>query len=553
MKGYFRGATVMAGKCKYIACIALFLTLLLAGQAQAVTVAVFPVDDLSAKPTAANSQAVTELLAGELAKRGLTVVSQEKVLDFMRDNRIRQLGMLSSQDITAAGRDLGVDAVLVGSLCQQNDKAAALGLTVSLLRASDGRTIWASSKGMSLVDEQRLLKRQAPSSLAEVQPLLLAELFSGWPDDLDTLSRQARRPRIQAAEVETETPLDIDSVFFNPKRVQPGQEVSCTIRFKLKNDAAQTRVFIRVGNRIHVATTSDGVYYQVSWVGSDDKVGKPVQVAMNDPQPQILNGMWSGAKQDADYPVSLIVEWPSGKRVESYVGSYVVDSLPPAVQLKARGKEVKGSVAFRAEVPIKVLFKRAEPVSQWEFAITTPEGEIVTADKGNGQPPADFSWRGLDNKGGRALPGQYVAHLKVWDQAQNVGQAQAKVLLLPQVPGANLTLSDEQAPLVATLKPLDELPIVYWRLEMWSEDNVRLQSFEGQTLPAKIVLPDMAAARRQGTIGGVLKVRDAMGVQASKKLPNLLAQVAQPQAAVQGGAVAAPPPVSAQDGWQVDF
>lgn len=491
----------------------------------AISVAVLPVDDLSSAYNS-ESQAMTEFLRHEVGKRGLTVVRKEAVTGFMSARRIRQLGILQTQDVIAARPDMQADFVLLGALCQQNETSAAIGMTISLLRTSDGKTIWTSSKGVSLVDEQRFMGIKAPATMADLLPILASSLFTSWPDELNFSSGPAMAKNQSQGVAKQHATLEVDSVFFSPKYVRPGQEVNCTIRFKGKNDRDMSKVFVKVGNRIHSASSEDGLYYQVAWVGSDDKKGgQPLQVAMNATDPSVVSGVWSGDQRDADYPVSLILEGPSGTRHESYLGSYVVDSLAPAVSFKMQGKRINEILSFRTELPIAVLFKRSEPISQWEFAVTAQDGEVLLQEKGSDQPPANFVWRGQNSRNLRADAGLYEISLKVWDRAQNMGVVTEKVQLLAANPGLNLAVAGKEERIQATLTALDGVPITSWRMELWSADSAMLKTYVGESLPVRITLPRFADTVDKDKIECVLQVRDSLGMKATRKIPNLLAQV----------------------------
>ena len=529
-------------------CIALVVSLLslIAGtQAWGLTVALFPIDDLSSANTSIN-QEMTDVLRRELTQLGLTVVEREAVEGFMSTRRIRQLGMLQTQEILAARSELGADLVLLGSLCQQSETAAALGMSVSLIRSRDGKTLWTSNKGVSLLNEQRLLGINSPTSLAELIPILAQEIFAGWPQDLEATAG------LVGVELREEGSIEVDSVLFSPKYVRPGDEVSCTIRFSVKREEAVAKVFIRVGNRIHMATSEDGLYYRVSWVGSDDpRRGEPIQVAMNSTDPRIIKGLWSGGHQDADYPVSLVLEWPSGKRQETYLGSYVVDSLAPEPCFKLEGKKIDDLITFRNELPVSVLFKRSEPLTQWEFSITSPKGELLLQERGREHPPSQFVWRGQNSKNLRVDSGVYALRLRVWDRAQNEGVVTEKVKLLAPVPGLNLALDTHREGIRAKLSSLDGVGVTYWRMELWSPDNTMVGNFAGETLPAQVDLPEFSKVAGQGKIACVLTVRDLLGLKATKRIPDLLAQA--PLVKGSGPGVSPGRQSMDADPWQVDF
>lgn len=525
---------------------ALILLLLAAANANALSVAVFPLDDLGAAFNSIN-QPMTDILRQEAARQGMDVISRERVESFMSAHRIRRLGLLQGQDVTAAGVELQADLVMLSSLCQRSDTSSTLGMTVSLLRTSDGKTIWTSSKGTSLFAEQRLLGINAPTSMKDLQVILIRDLFSTWPAEFETLTRRSPPEDKDLAVVEP-SDIEVDSVLFTPKYVRPGQEVKCTISFKTQKEASQTKVFIRVGNRIHTAKTDDGVYYQVSWIGEEGKPGTPLQVAMNDPESHIIEGIWSGDSQDASYPVTLILEWPTGKRLESFLGTYVVDSHPPEIAFKLRANKLKGTPAFRIELPITAHLKRREPIEKWAFAVSSPEGKVLLSETGSEQPPESFRWRGQDTKNQRLEPGLYDLSLKVWDRAGNVGQASQRVQLLSVKPGLDLTVSRQQNKVVATLSALDQVGISYWRMELWGQDNTMLKAFEGETLPARIEMPDSLGIN-SGPTDCIVQVRDSLGMKASKKVANLLSQLAGNSPTANGKATSD----RSEDDWHADF
>jgi|GEM_PF-4059016 len=522
-----------------LTCLWLLIT---AARAQALSVAIFPTDDLS-QATNSTQQEMTLALRQEVTRHGLTVIPQQQVEGFMASHRIRQLGALPGQEIVSAGEELEADLVLLASLCEQSESTNTVGLTLSLIRSADAKTIWTSSAGVSLFAEQRLLGVDAPTTLADLQGLLFRELFASWPTEIAVASPPSPAPSQQvSARVATEA--EVQSVLFTPKYVRPGQEVTCTIRFTLPQASDQAKVFIRVGNRVHTAQSEDGRSYRVSWVGEEGKIGRPLQVAMNSPEARVINGVFSGEPVDASYPVSLILEWASGQRQESYLGAYVVDSHPPEPSLKAQAKTLEGQPAFRGELPIAVRLKRREPIEKWAFAVTAADGPVLLEEKGSDQPPESFRWRGQDAKNQHLAPGLYDLSITVWDRAGNRGEAHQRVRLLSQRPGLDLTISQGQGKTWATLSAREGVGISYWRLELWGEDNTMLKAFAGQSLPTRVEVP---TGLGRGKTACLVQVKDSLGMKATKKVEDLLALAAKPAPTADG---TTPP---AADDWQADF
>jgi len=504
--------------------IFLLIGLLWAVPSKAASVAVFPVDDLSTHHNSISDN-VTRFLGNEIEKKGVNVIPEQDVLKFMTQFGVRQLGYLSSAMIMQTRSSLKADLILLASVCQRQVKPASLGMTLSLIRTSDGMTIWSSNCGLSEADEQRFLGIDAPRSVGELMPIMARDIFADWPEDLDS-SAGRKKAALQTAKVRENSYIQVDSVFFTPKFVRPGQDVRCTVRFQ--DDKVLTReakVFIKVGNQVHLASSDDGVYYSASWRGLNRKSGKNVQVAMNDPDSKIFNEVWNGSFRDADYPVTLVLDWPSGKHEESYLGSYVVDSRPPAFNIKLGGRKIGKLAAFRKRISFSVKLKRSEPVSKWAMAIVDKDSKVILRDRGSGMTPQQFYWSGQTSRNIRADNGVYYICIKLWDRAGNTSQASKKVLLLPATTGIDVSLKAKDKAVIASLKAKDQVPVLSWRMELWSQENQLLYTFRGDSLPAKVKLPWRPAKVDKEKIECILAVRDTMGSKSIHSIKDFLANI----------------------------
>lgn len=514
----------MSSTTKYLATLTLFVSLAFCGQARAISVAVFPVDDLSQDHNAISNE-MNGFVANQVYAKGLEVVPYEKIMSYITARRIRQLGFLDTLEIMHTRNVLGADLLLFASVCQQNQKAGTLGMTLSLVRTSDGKTVWASSKGVSLINEQRILGLNSPTSFDDLLPILARKLFADWPADLDfTAGRELAGEQIAA--VKETAYIQVESIFFTPKFVKPGDEVNCTIRFKNGEDAAdKAKVFIKVGNRVHLASSEDGIYYKAAWVGSERNPEEQVQVASTGNDSLILKGVWTGEAKDADYPVSLILDWPSGKREESYLGSYVVDSIAPEASLKLQGKVIDGVVTFRKQLPVSVRFKRNEPIKKWEFKVADATGLEILTERGSSEVPETIIWGGQTKRNLRADSGFYSITLKLWDRAGNSSEVTEKVLLLDRLPEVEVKVEQGAAGIIATLVPKDQVPVTSWRLELWSENHILLTTAAGDTLPAKVRFGNLADNIDKDKIACILSVRDSLGSRSKKEISKLLSHL----------------------------
>ena len=513
---------------KKIAAYSLVLVVLLgifwAVPARAVSVAVFPVDDLSKKHNSLDN-GITKFISAEVSKRGLSLVPQDDILNFMAELGVRQLGYLSSPVIMRARGAIKADLIILASVCQRQVKPAAFGLSISLIRTSDGVTIWTNNSGLSLADEQRFMGINAPQTVDDLLPILAGNIFATWPVDLD-FSSGSKMAGLQMAKVSESSYIQVDSVSFSPKFVRPGQDVKCTVRFKNANVTNhQVKVFVKVGGQVYSASSDDGVYFNATWAGLDRKHGKNVQVAMNKPSSKVFNEVWNGDLRDANYPVSLILDWPSGKHEESYLGSYVVDSRPPEFTLKTVSKKINGMPVFRGNLPFSVHFQRREPIRKWMMAIVDKDSKVVLRDRGSGMVPEQLSWHGQTSKNLRADSGIYYICLKLWDRAGNSSQVAKKVFLLPAKPEVNISLHAKGKDIIAIMRSKDKVPVTAWRMELWSKDDELLNTFSGGSLPVKIRLPVFASLVDKSKIDCVLSVRDSLGSKSVHHINDFLANI----------------------------
>ncbi|UCE94570.1 MAG: hypothetical protein JSV73_04660 [Flavobacteriaceae bacterium] len=152
------------------------------------TIAVFPVDDLSHEINSFNLL-ITRYLIYKLEAKGLNIVQEQEVFDFMSSRRINWLGYLDTENILQTKETLGADLILFGTMIIESK--SSYGLILNMVRTKDAKTIWTSTSGLSLRDTQRLLRMNQPTMLEELWPILINKAMKSWPADLNkTLSEQ---------------------------------------------------------------------------------------------------------------------------------------------------------------------------------------------------------------------------------------------------------------------------------------------------------------------------------------------------------------------------
>ncbi len=512
----------------------------------AITAAVFPVDDLSRQHNSVDL-AMTGFLRAEVSRKGIDVVPQSKVMDFMARYNIRQLGYLSSPVIMQARQALGADLVVLASVCEQHKKPVAMGLTISLIRTSDGLTVWSNTRGLNQLAEQHLLGINNPDSLNAVRSILAGRIFKDWPRELDFSAGRAMAGA-QLAKIQEKSYIQVESVLFTPKFVRPGQDITCTLRFHYGTAFnRQAKVFIKVGNNVHLASSEDGRFYEAKWVGIDNKPGLGTQVASNESDGRLFKRLAVDKLKDDEFPVTLVLDWPSGRHVESYLGSYVVDSRPPEFTMKLKAVKVGALPAFRDKILFSIKLKKPEPIKKWAMAVVDSKRKVIIRDRGSGDLPDQFVWSGQTNRNLRADEGIYRICFKVWDRAGNSSEMSRNVMLLAVRPMVKMALKKVGDKLHANLRAGDKVPVVGWNLELWAPDNVLLHAFDGRSLPAQIVLPISAATVDKEKIQCILKVRDILGGTSIHKINNLASRLPVRERSARKSNS------STEDVWHIDF
>ncbi len=533
-------------KSHILGLMAVLIVLLSQSAAWAISAAVFPVDDLSRQHNSVDL-AMTNFLRAEVSSKGIDVIPQSKVMDFMARYNIRQLGYLSSPVIMRVRQVLKADLVVLASVCEQHKKPAAMGLTISLIRTSDGLTIWSNTRGLSQLSEQHLLGINTPDSLNSIRSILAGRIFKAWPHELDFTAGRAMAGA-QFARIQEKSYIQVESVVFNPKFVRPGQDVTCTLRFHDGSAfSRRAKVFIKVGNNVHLASSEDGRFYEAKWVGVDNKPGQGTQVASNESDGRLFKSLAADKFKDDEFPVTLVLDWPSGQHVESYLGSYIVDSRPPAFTMKLKAVKVGNLPAFRDKILFTIKLKKPEPIKKWAMAVVDSKGKVIMRDRGSGDLSDQFVWSGQTNRNLRADDGIYSICFKVWDRAGNSSEISRKVMLLAVKPQVKMALKRVGNTLHANLRAGDRVPVVGWNMELWAPDNVLLHIFNGQSLPAQIVLPISAATVDKEKIQCILKVRDSLGGTSIHRINNLASRLpVRQRSARQTNS-------STEDVWHIDF
>ena len=452
--------------------------------ASAASIAVFPLQELAQERNEVNLP-LTRLLTEQLVADGNELIALNKVMAFMAHNRIRTLGHLESYYISRVRSDLGAAFILLGTVSQRREKPEpTLGLTLNLLRTSDGQTVWTYVDSLSRSDERRLLGINEPQTGAELSPLLLRALSERWPWHIINEAQQVGSINLDLAQLE-------------PRNVRPGENVYSKVRLRAVWPAGQgPQVFFRADNQLYPATlAADGRTWE---------------------------GRWVAGSEDGNYPVMLLLEWPLYGRTEStLLGSYVVDGKPPLFEIELRGaQELDGRAIFSREIIILPRLLVRKPLSHWRLSFYSEDGTEIGAMQEEGQLPERLIWAGRSNFGVEE-DGFFRFDLEVWDLAGNTAKVEQSLEMNRSRPNVVMAIDTSSTGTFVNLTQEGKVPLEYWRMEMWTREGKILARQEGYELPVDIDLA-MEGATLSDDIQGFVFSQDVLGNRVRRTIGELL-------------------------------
>jgi hypothetical protein len=432
----------------YVLLINILLWLALASTAQALTMAVFPIEDLSQGQNGVNDE-LTDYLSWDMNRRGFDVIGKDVVISFMARNRLRWLGFLDTRHILQAKEEMGADLVMFGTMSLREEKLSpAFGLNLYLVRTSDTKTLWTGSGGLGQQDIVHLLGINEPVNGDGLLAKLAQSVLASWPEELEYTSKPQHA-------------LEIEDIELEPSHVRRGDTVTCSVQLRTtwaEEDAP--RIFFKAAGRVYMARReSSGSGYV---------------------------GNWEVSENDGRYPVTMVINWPSGHKKVSFLGAYNVDSSPPKLVLDLKGVQLEGTVAFRDQVIIIPRMLRREPVARWKLTVEDENGEEQLSYKGYGEMPKRFVWNGRGKDGWPSDEGIYKVNLMVWDMAENLAVASQPVALARTPPAMVLEAKNRGRDMIVDLSNDGKVPIAFWRMEMRASDGELIKVAEGSELPTRM-------------------------------------------------------------------
>ena len=508
----------MYDRMRHIIGILIGLLLLLPGISSAVSnrIAILPIEDLTEGPNGLNYE-ITDQIISHLHQRDMAVIPENSVISFLARNRIRWLGFLTTDQILQAKKELDADLILFGTSYKRYAAKTppAYGITLTLVRTEDARTIWSASRALSREDDQKFLGIDEPQTVADLLPIVVGDILSDFPISLESAEDHLAR-------------ISIKSAILSPQYVRPNENVQCKIVLSdFPAGEGKPKVYVKEGNRIHVAQEApDNPYYQVTWTRGPLEKGiaggmsnKNVRLAMA-PSTSMYETILT-SPSDGWYPVTLIVDWPSGKKIVAFIGKYYVDSKAPEVQLNAKGIQIEDIVSFNDKVTVIPKMVVREPIVSWEVTIRNDQGEDLLREKGNGSLPPRFVWNGRDNAGFVASNELYTFTLRTWDRALNEGISSEKVFFSRVPPGIQVKAYEKGEDIIIDVdRDNDRIPLKFWHMEVRFDSGKLYRSEGGQQLPKMMAIPSVDISESTNLDCKVV-MRDILGNESKKVIKNI--------------------------------
>ena len=436
--------------------------------------ALLPLADISEFANGINLE-MTHDLALTLQDRGVELVSEGDVLQFMADNRIRFAGYLDSLLARKLGRELECDLILLGTVTEIGGKVnPALGLTLTAMDTNSGSPVWAATRATSISDQVRLLGLGEAQSLEDLKRPLLNELLNEFQQNVpESLPEKGSVYQIVSARV-------------TPSYVQGGEVVDFRLEIRFVDNPPKQ---ILLDTKIGVVPLYRG------------KVGS------------LYLGHWVAPASAGAYPLALMFDWGRGglsPRMTN-VAAYNVINEAPQLQVKlGNGLKIGDITAFRGSLIILPELKGTTPISHWSITVKNEKGQTFLHEDHDGVLPARLVWQGNDMKRRRLQDGLYEMYIDVWDVAGNHSGSLHKVALKRSTVPVQVAsvIRDGKTYLQIEQGDSSVVPVTEWTVKVASLEGTTLLNKQGGFLPALLELPYLGA---DSTVLCDIEVEDTLG------------------------------------------
>ncbi len=463
-------------KVKYTLVISIILTIFLplTALAQSINkIAILPIQDLTHGANGVNFNC-TRLLEKNLSKQGIIVINNKQVMASLVKHRIRWTGFLDSYNTYLLGQELKTDYILIGTICQYSNRIEPrVGMTLTLLNTKTSSSIWAWVGSLSIKDFIHPLGLFEPKNAAELLPLLVEKAVKNFPKRLEFTQNVCPN-------------CSIRNVVVRPRFIRSGQDVTCIVRVNSLGHKIIPVFTLQINN----------TFIKLKLVSHNE-----------------YKAIFMGPIKQGCFPLYLIYRI-NNKTYRIYVGNLTVDNEAPKVRLIARGIHIWNAVALKRRLVILPRLNNPEPISRWQIAVCTLDGEKILSQDGPGPLPSRFFWRGQDASGAMVATGVYKIVLDIWDMAGNKAEASIRVAVIRTPPQIKVSSKISNNKLLLTVKNDTDIPLSFWRLEVFQGGNLLITEV-GSKLPVivKLSIPHKKFTR----LFCIVTARDIFGNITKKK------------------------------------
>jgi len=441
-------------------------------------VAVLPIQDLTHGANGVNFNC-TDMLEQDLSNHGIKTVSNKQIMSFLVRHRIRWTGYIDSYDAFLLGKELKTNYVLLGTICQYNNRIEPrVGLTLVLLNTKTATNVWAWVGSLSIKDFIHPLGLFEPKNAASILPYLINKAVNAFPRTIEL------KGKIFPC-------CSIKNVIIRPRFVKPGDPVTCIVRVN------------RLSNNIKpvIKLYLDNNYIRLKYIYGNE-----------------YKAIFKAPIRQGSFPVYLTYQ-VNNRLHKLYVGNVVVDSQAPKVKLIARGVHIWNAIALKKRLIILPRLTNPEPISRWQIAVCTLDGEKILSQDGPGPLPSRFFWSGQDASGAMVATGVYKIVLDIWDMAGNKAQASIRVAVIRTPPQIKVSSRFIHNKLFLTVTNDTDIPLSFWRLEIFEGNNL-LDTDIGSKLPATVSLS--IPKKKSAKLFCIVTARDIFGNITKKKFETTI-------------------------------
>lgn len=413
-------------------------------------VAIFPLRNISGDFDALNT--LTPMLEERLKQEGFKVIPYRKLDRFLTEKRIRDTSFIDRITAIQLWRELGADAILLGSidLYSKASNEVYAGLTLRLVGSRDCSIIWANTLSYAGSDFTGILGFGKIRSIEE----LSKKIIDGVMDEI---------PGEYIFDLKSINAFELERVRIYPPVTGGGQTV---------------RLLVGV-----VPVLGEPSVVQV-------RINEQIFDLLEDSEENYFSGEIISPAMDGSFPVEVIIKGSEGESSRFLsAGDVVVDMVPPKVSMQISKKAMRG---LKQKDYILFTVKSDESVKKWEVEILNKDNKYVRGGKGYNSLPARLIWRGENDGGGINKDGTYTFRLLVWDAAGNVGVHEEKVRLDTTPPVVNIEAEsvEDENEMIFSIDYDQEEVMDKWDFSLYDDKSKLIKKMSGNgNIDRRLVIP----------------------------------------------------------------